>query len=215
MLKLIEYILKLGFGYALSLVLIFSIVPLLLTTAFDKDDSPEQDLQLLEIYQPYPQHDLFYLQINKRDGSAYYKDYGGDLKERKPLFQFLRKNNFLKKEEQLSDILPFELSAQQLQSFNRIQYEVEDKKIKTLSINDQTIVFPQNGFGSKVFLVLLAVILGIVGIFGCILMTMALNNAIKSYRQTGVWPDLPNSIESKFNGLKWILNGFKPPDENV
>lgn len=209
--KLIEYILKLGFGYALSLVLIFSIVPLLLTTAFDKDDSPEQDLQLLKIYKPYPQHDLFYPQINKRDGSAYYKDYEGNLKERKPLFQFLRKNNFLKKEEQLSDILPFELNTQQLRSFNKIEYQVEYKKIKTLSINDQTIVFPKNGFGNKVFLVFLAIVLGLTGIFGLILMTLAFLNAYKIYQQTGVWPDLPNSIDSKFNGLKCIFNGFKPP----
>ncbi|UZO82089.1 hypothetical protein NBT05_06350 [Aquimarina sp. ERC-38] len=211
--KLIEYILKIGFGYALSFVLLFSIVPLLYQTAINKDSqhTTPQNIQSLKIYKPSPHYDYFYLQITTDKGEAYFKNFEGDAKERKPLFQFLRKNKFLKKEEQLQDILPFELKKEQWNAINPIYFQVDGQKITELSINKTIIIGTSHSYGRKVFLIFLTIIFALAGIFGVLLMTLAFFNSYKSYQKTGTWLDLPNSIDSKTYGLKWILNGFKTP----
>ena len=47
-----------------------------------------------------------------------------------------------------------------------------------------------------------------------ILRLLVFVETIKTYQKTGEFPNLPNSINSKLEGLKYILRGFKLKDKN-
>ena len=105
--------------------------------------------------------------------------------------------------------MPIELKKNNLSSYTDIQYRLDKNKIEFLSINNQLVIGSKNTILKKSIYYILGGIFSIVGFLGLLLSSMTLFDYIKTYQQTGTFPSLPNSINSKIEGVQYIFRGFK------
>lgn len=129
-------------------------------------------------------------------------------KEYKSLENFLSKNQILKGNFLLKS-LPIRLKKSDLSDYTDIKYRMDKNSTDFLSINNELVIGSDSSTLKKSVYYLLGTIISIAGFLGLLLSSMTLFDYIKTYQQTGTFPNLPNSINSKIEGLKYIFRGFK------
>ncbi|MGP1992018.1 hypothetical protein D9V96_009040 [Zobellia laminariae] len=121
---------------------------------------------------------------------------------------FLTKNQHIKNKALLK-YLPIVINKTELEDYQDIKYRLKKNSIEFLSINNQDIIGKKITNLKKTIYYLLGSIFSLTGLFGFLLSSMVFFDCIKIYRKTGVFPNLPNSIDSKVEGLKYTFRWFK------
>ena len=205
--KLLEYILKFGFMIGLSLALIFAVSPAFYNKATnDSVEGNAIDLSRLSLHFDSDSEKYLRIIINTKQGVEYrkgiYVPEGGYDK----LISFLHGLELLDKKKWTGQ-LPISIEAQKLGQV----FTLETNKagaIDSLTTDGQYIIG-----GSSIFqiglLYLLSIVFGLLGILAFGLTFMAFRQTYVEYQKTGSFPDLPNSIDSKVEGVKFVFRGFK------
>lgn len=208
--RLLEYILKFGFMFGTSIVLMFYGGPAFFKKVQNDEVNVESSDGLLELnlHNVFNSNDYIQFFIITKSNDSLITNYYVPEKEYKSLEKFLFKNQIIQGDVLLKS-LPIELKKNNLSSYTDIKYRLDKNNVEFLSINDELVIGSSNTILKKSIYYLLGSILSIVGFLGFLLSSMTLFDYIKTYQQTGTFPSLPNSITSKIEGLKYIFRGFK------
>ena len=207
--KLIDYVLKFGFMFGLSIVLMFYAGPAFIK----KIESDQTKVQITDGLLEFRLSNVFngtdYLQlfILTKSNDTLIKNYYVPDKEYSGIKTFLVENQIVQNKP-LSKLLPIVLKKPELTYYKDIKYRLEKNNVELLSINDHYLIGKRTTVFKKVIYYILGGVFGIVGLLAFLLTSIVFFDCIQSYQKTGVLPSLPNSIDSKIQGLKYILRGF-------
>lgn len=213
--KMLEYILKFGFMFGLSIALVFVVGP-----AFYKKGKSDKTnfsntarVRYFSLDYAFDSEKYIQLKLIINKGDTVSKNYFIPEKEHKDVISFLVKEKFVTTNN-IREILPMKLTPQQLQSLGNIIFKLNGKQIEVLAIDDYYLVGNNPTIIGKVIYYGLGIIFIAIGLFAFFLSSLVFVETIKTYQKTGEFPNLPNSINSKLEGLKYILRGFKLKDKN-
>jgi len=209
--KLLEYILKFGFMIGLSLALIFAVAPAFYDKATsDSVEGVAVDLQTLNLSFDSDSKKYLRVIVSTKHGIEYrkgiYVPEGGfdRLISSLDSFELLDKRKW-------AEQLPISVEAQSLgQVFTLKTNKVG--AIDSLAVDDNYIIGGPSIFQIGL-LYLLTVVFGLLGIAAFGLTFMAFRQTYLEYKRVGSFPNLPNSIDSKAEGVKFIFRGFKEKQE--
>lgn len=122
----------------------------------------------------------------------------------KKILTLLQVRNLAKKSA-ITDILPIKLNQHELKELNGVSYEMKNKKIDFLAIDDTYIIGKEPTKGQKGFQYFLALLFFVIGLLGFLTTCFLLISAYKTSRRTGKCPDLPNMFEEGMKGWKNIF----------
>lgn len=216
--KLIDYILKFGFGIALGLVIIFKISPLLFNTAEElKNEVLQEDRLLflsLECFVPNDYDDIKLTGelSNAKSFKNIYEVTNNASYDR--LVKLLFRHNIIDKKE-LKGKLPFSLTRQQLYDLGRVKVKVnkDNQKIEKLTINDEYIIGSEPSIIRICLIYFLGGVIFILGLSSLIVTLIMLFKNLNIYNKTDKLPELPNTVESKIKGLKFLTKWFRRNNE--
>lgn len=212
--KFIDYILKFGFGIALGLVIILKISPLLFNKAVElKKEVLQEDKLLylsLECFIPNDYEDIklsgelsnakSFINVYEVTNNVSYSE----------LVELLFRNKIIDKKK-LKGKLPLSLTVKQLNDLGKVKVKVnkENQRIEKLTINDKYIIGKEPSIVRIGFIYFLAVLTFMLGLASLLITIIMFINIYGIYKKTGSFPKLPNTVESKIKGLKFISSLFK------
>jgi hypothetical protein len=213
--RLLEYILKFGFMYGVSIGLLLVLAPLMWKSAGEATPRliPNTHLQQLKLFVKNPQSfgEERYLDLQVIDASG--QQYGTIFflpdRDHRELLKVLNDHKLIGTPHTIMAELPVVLTYQNHQELlSDVYLDVKENRINQLQLGGQMVI-GNSGYGRQAFLYLLSVVFGVGGILALALTTYALAGNLRQYNQSGRLPDLPNSVQSKWEGLKFLLKGFK------
>ena len=104
------------------------------------------------------------------------------------------------------------MSFTQLQQVNIVHYHVGELGIDQLKAGNRFIIGSTPGYGKRIFAFISGIFVMILGIGSSALAILSLIQNFRTYRKTGDLPSLPNSFDSKVNGIKFLL-GLKSKEK--
>lgn len=213
--KLFEYILKFGFMFGLSIVLMLYGGPAFFKKVQNDETNVKSSDGLLELklHNVFNSNDYTQFLIITQSNDSLIKNYYVPEKEYRSIEDFLIKNQLIQGEELLKS-LPIVLKKNDLLDYEDIKYRLNKNNIEFLSINNQLLIGNKITKLGKAIYYILGGLISVVGFLGFLLSSMTLIDCIKTYQQTGAFPSLPNSINSKIEGLQYIFRGFKSKKVN-
>ena len=112
---------------------------------------------------------------------------------------------------ELNGKLPFTLTKKQLNNLGevRVKVNINSQKIEKLTINNQYIIGEEPSIIRIGFIYFLAVLTFMLGLASLLITIFMFINSYGIYSKTGSLPKLPNTVESKIKGLKFIASMFK------
>ena len=211
--KFLDYILKFSFGIALGLVIIFKISPLIFSTANDlKNEVLNEDKLLylsLECFIPgdYDDVRLRYELSDKRKFMHIYAVRNNDTYNR--LTDLLFEKKLIDKKD-LKGKLPLNLTDEQLRTLGTVKVKIdeENKDVEKLTINEEYIIGNKPSIIRIGFIYFLGVIGFILGTASLLVTIIMFRNNLNIFYNTGKLPTLPNTVESKKEGLKFLIRWF-------
>lgn len=213
--RVFEYLLKFGFMYGVSLGLLLVLAPLMWKNAGETGSNhvPNTRLQELKLFIDVPEaigaERYLNLQLTDNNGQQYKTFFFVPDGEHRPLAQVLEKYQFISSVENITAELPIVLSHQdQPELLSAVYLEIKNNRIYHFQLGG-AVVIGDAGIGRQVFLYLLSIVFGLAGVLSLALTTLALIGNLREYSRIGQLPDLPNSLQSKWKGLKYLLKGFK------
>ncbi|MFC4095525.1 hypothetical protein [Euzebyella saccharophila] len=183
--------------------------------AFFKKIDPDQtniitvnELLELKLNHVFNGEDYMQFSIIIQPNDTLTKNYYLPEKEYTAIEEFLVKNRHIKNKA-LFKLLPIVINKTELKDYKDIKYRLKNKSIELLSINNHSLIGRKTTALEKIIYYLLGGGFSLVGLLAFLLSSMVFFDCIKTYQKTGVFPDLPNSIGSKVEGLKYVFRGFK------
>ena len=211
--KIIDYILKFSFGIALGLVIIFKISPLLFNIAEGLTNEALKEDKLLflslECFIPNDYSDVRLTgKLSNAKGFTNVYEVSNNSSYNHLVKLFF--NHGLIGEKDLKGKLPFSLTKEQLDYLGEVKVKLnkENKNIEKLIIDDVYILGDKPSIiriGFIYFLTGLTFILGGASLITAIIMLLVNLNI---YNKTNNLPKLPNSVESKINGVRFLMRWF-------
>lgn len=207
---MLEYILKFGFMFGLSIALVFAVGPAFYKKAkSDKTNfSNTTRVKYFSLDYAFDSEKYMQLKLIINKGDTLSKNYFIPEKGHKDVISFLVKEKFITSNN-IREILPLKLTSQQLQSLGNITFKLNGDHIEVLAINNYYLVGNNPTIVGKVIYYGLGIIFIAMGLLAFFLSSLVFVDTIKIYQKTGEFPNLPNSINSKLEGLKYIFRGFK------
>lgn len=211
--KFIDYILKFSFGITLGVVIIFKVSPLLFNTAEElKNEELLEDKLLflsLECFVPNDYNDIRLtgeLSSAKRFTNIYEVTNNASYNQ---LVELLFRSKIIDKKE-LKGKLPFSLTGQQLNDLGRVKVKVnkDNQNIEKLTINDEYIIGSKPSIIRICLIYFLGGVIFILGLSSLIVTLIMLFKNLNIYNKTDKLPELPNTVESKIKGLKFLAKWF-------
>lgn len=201
------------FGVSIGLLLVLA--PLMWKSAGEATPShiPNTHLQQLKLFvqnaQSYGEERYLDLQVIDTSGQQYGTIFFLPDRDHRELLKVLHDHKLIGNPHTIMAELPIVLTYQNHQELlSDIYLEVKENRINQLQLGGKMVV-GNAGYVRQVFLYLLSVVFGLGGILTLFLSTYALAGNLRQYNQTGRLPELPNSIHSKWEGLKFLFRGFK------
>ncbi|MEM9338152.1 MAG: hypothetical protein AAGA66_05445 [Bacteroidota bacterium] len=202
--KFVEYLLKFGFMFGLSIVLMVFVSSTFWETA-SEEKNPTNILSATRIHVSFWTASDKYLQIvaiseNRNDliRRLYIPD-----RETKTFVHTLLEAGLINSDD-LSAELPVEINCQK----HDCLFKEEGGAIGYL-LFDENILLGGSSVLRIAILYLLAVLFGLLGLATFLLSTLAFYQTVLTYRKTGRFPELSNSVISKMDGIKYLIRGFK------
>jgi len=207
--KLIEYFLKFGFMFFLSLVMmVYGGPSFFKKIASDQTNFRKLDnITELKINYIYNSENYIQFSLITNSNDTLIKNFFVPEKEYIGIEVFLFKNQFIQSKE-LLEFLPFDLKTNELKKFKQIKYQLINNNIESLSIKDQYLIGKKTTNFKIAIYYLCGSLVSFAGLLGFLLSFTTFIHCIKTYQKTGVFPSLPNSINSKLDGLKYIFRGL-------
>lgn len=213
--RLTEYLLKFGFMYGVSLGLLFVLTPLMWKSAEEANPSrlPNTRLQQLKLFvqnsQSFGEERYLDLQLIDASDQHYRTTFFLPDRDHLELLEVLHKHKLISSSQNILAVLPVMVDYRdQPELLSAVYLEVKDKRIVHFQLSGETVI-GNAGYGRQVILYLLSVVFGVAGILGTALTTYVVAGNFRQFNQTGRLPDLPNSVQSKWEGLKFLFKGFK------
>lgn len=208
--KLLEYLLKFGFMFGLSVALICAVGPAIYYKA-KPDITNQKNANGLKYFNldyvfDSDKHIQLKLITNKDDTISRY--YYIPEKEHENIMLFLISKKFTVTKN-ISEILPLELTGQQLKLIKDVGFKLNRNHIELLTIDDYYIIGNKISFFKTIAYYGLGTIFIIIGLLAFTLSSLVFYETIKIYQNTGEFPNIPNSIDSKIEGIKYIFRGFR------
>ncbi|MDO6601330.1 hypothetical protein Q4538_01270 [Arenibacter palladensis] len=212
---MLEYILKFGFMFGLSIALVFAVGPAFFKKAkLDKTNlSNTARVRYFSLDYAFDSEKYIQLKLIMNKSDTVSKIYFIPEKQHKDVLSFLVKEKFISNNN-IREILPLKLTSQQLQSLDNIIFKLNGNHIEVLAIDNYYLVGKNPSIVEKIIYYGLGIIFISMGLLAFFLSSLVFIDTIKIYRKTGKVPNLPNSINSKLEGLKYIFRGFKLKDKN-
>ena len=210
-----EYLLKFGFMYAVSLGLLLGLAPWLWKNASDSSTIPQQTepITQFELFTPSPQsfgaENYLGLQLTAASGQTFRKVFYVPDREHIAMLNKLYSLQLLNRSIALHEQLPLRWTLQSNPALlNSIAYRRDEGGNDQVAIGNEFVVGQRNSIGTF-FQYVVAGIFALAGLGLLPLVTLELGRQLKIFNQTGHLPELPNSVDSKWEGLKFLLRGFK------
>ncbi|WP_375581360.1 hypothetical protein ABWH96_10255 [Marivirga tractuosa] len=111
--------------------------------------------------------------------------------------------------------IPLELNKTEILNIGmNLNTKIEDDgQMEWLRANDEYLI-GNSPWVRHISLYVLSVVFFIVGLGALLLTIIAFSQTYKTYKETGSFPSLPNSVLSKIKGFKYLVNGFKDMEDN-
>lgn len=212
--KIIDYILKFSFGIALGLVIIFKVSPLLFNKANELKNEVliEDQLSSLIIESSVP-NDYSYLKLkaefleNKDFQQICYMSENNSCTR---LINVLKTKKIIKSK-LLKEVIPLRLDQKQIKSLGKIEIKInkENKNIEKLIISDVYIIGDKPSIVRIGFIYFLGGTLFILGVSSLIITIIMLFKNLRIYCKTDKLPELPNTVESKIKGVRFLIKWFR------
>ncbi|MDE3740309.1 hypothetical protein [Maribacter polysaccharolyticus] len=201
--------------FGLSIALVFAVGPTFYKKAkSDKTNfSNTSRVRYFSLDYAFDSEKYMQLKLIINKGDTVNKNYFIPEKEHKEVISFLVKEKFVTTNN-IREILPFKLTSKQLQSLRNIIFKLNGKHIEVLAIDDYYLVGNKPTIVGKVIYYGLGIIFIAIGLLAFFLSSLVFIDIFKIYQKTGEFPNLPNSINSKLEGLKYIFRGFKLKNKN-
>lgn len=217
--RLFEYLLKFGFMYAVSLGLLLGLGPWLWHMASDSSQVPVsfEEITGFELFTPNPQaygaENYLGFRLTTTKNEDYQRIFYVPDGEHLELIETLYNLQLLNETIALSEQLPVSWTIANNPKFlHSLAYKLEEGAINQLWINDEIVVGQRSSI--KIFLqYTVAALFVLVGFVGFIVITMELVRQLKIFNRTGELPELPNSVDAKWEGLKFLIRGFRPKEK--
>lgn len=213
--RLFEYLLKFGFMYGVSIGLIFVLAPLMWENAQEAEPShtPNTQLQQLKLFvqnpQSYGEERYLDMQLTDASGQQYRTTFFLPDRDHRELIEVLHKHNIIGSPQNLLAELPVIVKYENHKELlSEVYLEIKGNQIHQFRLGGEMVI-GNAGYVRQVFLYLLTVVFGVGGILALTLTTYAFIGNMRQYNQTGKLPELPNSVHSKWEGLKFLFRGFK------
>ena len=143
-----------------------------------------------------------------QDKQVYYTGKGEHLK----LVEFLSVNGLIEKVDNrinLQDNLPIEVLHEECQELGQVFYLYDKSGFSKLKIGEAFIIGSSSGLIKRVLAFVFGIIVLLLGVCSALLAVYSLFLNFRELVKTGHLPDLPNSVDSKIEGLKFIFGGRK------
>ncbi|WP_299104236.1 hypothetical protein [uncultured Tenacibaculum sp.] len=212
--KFFDYMLKFGFGIALGLVIIFKVSPILFNKAKElKDEIFEEDklhFLSLESFIPNDYEDIRLrgeLSKGKRFTNIYEVSQNPSYNN---LLEVLFSRGIIDKRD-LKGKLPFSLTSQQLSNFGliKVKFNNEDRSVEKLIIDNKYIIGTKPSTARIWFIYFLGSVIFLLGMSSLLVTLIMLYKNVMIFMRTEKLPDLPNTVETKKEGLKFLMKWFR------
>jgi hypothetical protein len=208
--KFLEYILKFGFMFGLSVALVCAAGPAFYNKAkLDMTNQKSADgLKYFNLDYVFESEKYIQLKLITDMNDTISRNYYIPDKEHENIVSFLIIKKFTLTKN-IAKILPLELTGQQLKSIGDVNFKLNRNHIELLAIDNYYLVGNKLSLMEKIIYYLLGTIFIIIGLLAFVLSSLVFYDTIKVYQKTDEFPNLPNSINSKIEGIKHIFSGFK------
>ncbi|WP_378181392.1 hypothetical protein [Aquimarina sp. SS2-1] len=210
--NLLDYILKFGCLFTLSIFLALKVGPYFICLkSIEKSKIKEyegvEELRLTLI-NPI---DVNYIKLNVllSDNNTYTKIYRLKDNKHKELFEFLEEQN-ISISNLTIDTFPIEVPKKKLNQIDKVQMHADGSNvINKLILNNYYLVGQKGSIFKNVSFIILGVFFILLGLLLFFSSINLLVTNIKIYRRTGEIPKLWNTIDSKIEAWKYILGKNK------
>ena len=213
--RFFEYLLKFGFMYGVSVGLLFVLAPLMWNSAEEANPShlPNTSLQQLKLFvqksQSFGEERYLYLQLKDASDRQCQTIFFLPDRDHWELLAMLHKHKLISSPQNILAELPIVVEfINQPELLSAVYLEIKGNRIDQLQLGGEMVI-GNAGLGRQIMLYLLSIVFGVVGIVGTVLTTYVLAGNLRQFNESNRLPELPNSVQSKWEGLKFFFNGFK------
>ncbi len=217
MYKFLSYSLRIAFLVGVFIITVIYGGPQLIFIAFEDSNKGLDKGELESLSVSFlDEHTVTYIKFMVQvsgtyDEAVYYTIEGEHLK----LVDFLIKNNLIEKVDNrinLEEELPIQISYAQCQQFGEVLYQLEDNGFSRLKIGNEFIIGSPPGLLKRALAFIFGVIVLLLGVSSAGLALYSLFSNFRMLIDTGHLPDLPNSVDAKIEGLKFLFGMSKKDD---
>lgn len=211
--KILEYILKFGFGIILGIVVIFKVSPILFKKAGDIKNETFIGTSLnklsAEFFVP---NDTDYIKIEGELANEINFSKIVDVSEDES-FTFLINVLYHEKlvvSKEAKNILPLTLLKEELKSIKEVKVKYDEKReVEKLILKDKYIIGNKSSIVRALFIYFLGGVIFLLGLVSLFVTLIMLFKNIKEFNSSGRLPNLPNTVDNKIKGLKYIMKLLK------
>ncbi|WP_422090953.1 hypothetical protein [Tenacibaculum ovolyticum] len=211
--KILEYILKFGFGITLGIVVIFKVSPILFKKAGEIKNETLINVSLNKLSaECFVPNDTDYIKIEGElaNGTDFSKVV--DVSEDES-FTFLINVLYHEKlvvSKEAKNILPLTLSKEELKSIKEVKVKYDEKReVEKLILKDKYIIGNKSSIVRALFIYFLGSVIFLLGLVSLFVTLIMLFKNIKEFNSSGRLPNLPNTVDNKIKGLKYIMKLLK------
>lgn len=207
--KILDYILKFGFMYMISICMLTVMGPWLIETGNTSIISKDRFENVVELTLDNAFDSDKYLKVstvsekNNKYEVNFYMPEGGH----KKVLAILIEKKMIKEPDSL--VLPVSIGSKDLKQFVDSKVYGESGQLIALKVDNQYLIGKNPSIIKRLIFYFFGGVTMIVGFLSLIFTSVVMVDNIKIYKEKGSFPDLPNSVESKLNGIKYLFGGFK------